>query len=69
MDSPRLHGGEAMQVRGSGEGKELATEGASREGLGLYTESMARDVWCTRRTGLDGVGGVSGWRCALSLGV
>jgi hypothetical protein len=69
MDSPRLQGGEDEQERGSAEGKEWVTGEASGEGLGLYTESMAQGVRCTRRTGLDGEGGVSGRRCALSLGV
>jgi hypothetical protein len=69
MDSPRLHSGEVLQVRGSGEGKEWATRQALREGLGFYSESLAWVHGATRRTRLEGVGSVSGRCCALSLGV
>jgi hypothetical protein len=69
MGLPRLQGGEDEQERGSGEGKKCAVEDGSRGGSAFYTDSMARGVRCTRRTGLDGEGGVPRRCCALSLGV
>jgi hypothetical protein len=69
MDSSRLQGGEDEQERESGQGKEWVTGEASREVLGLYTDSRARGVRCIHRTGLDGEGGVSGWCSVISLGV
>jgi hypothetical protein len=68
MDSPRLHDGEALQVRGSGEREEWATGEASGGGLGFYIESTGWVHGATRRTGLEGVGGASGRHCALSPG-
>jgi hypothetical protein len=69
MDLPRLHGGEALQARGSGEGNNGRQERLREGDLVFYTESMAWVHGATCRTRLEGVGGISGRRCALSLGV
>jgi hypothetical protein len=50
-------------------GEEWATGETSREGLGLYTGSLAQGARCMLLTELDGEGGVSGRRCEPSPGV
>jgi hypothetical protein len=68
-ETERRHREKVLQGERSGVGGMCARSRAPRMAGEFYTETMAWVHGATHRTRLEGVGGVSGQRCALSLGV